>query len=373
MAEKNLPPSHQRIRRARESGQIGLSKDLVSLARFAVVAELAFGAEAYWRTMLGQMVAAALDAVQGGLQAKLTAAGALLQKTALLLAVMAALAAATALAITLLQTRFNIAPKAFESGWKKLDPASNLKQLFSGQKLLMLVTGPLKVAVVGIVCWVQIRGMLPDLLRVYRLDLLHGWSACMVSLHALERAAVAALLVLGLADFGLQRFLNWRSLRMSHEEAVRDHKESEGDPHAKGHRKELAKSILLERRPAAAARPNAVVVNPEHIAIALAYDFSEESLPRVLAKAADAQALRLRQQAMREGVPVIRYPALARLLYAVGREGDFVPSPAVRATALLYAAVRELGQTPHAAGDEFEIPAELAEAMLPLHHAPSLH
>lgn len=374
MAEKQLPPSAQRIRRARASGQIGISKDLVSLARFGLVAELAFGAESYWRAALGKMLAATLGALQGGLQAKLATAGALLQEAAILLVVTAGLAAAAALAVTLLQTRFNVATEALGAGWKKLDPGANLQQIFSAQKLTMLLTGPLKVAVVGAACWLQLRGMLPDLLRLHHLDLLQGWAACVVALHALERAALGALLVLGIADFGLQRFLVWRSLRMSHEEAMRDYKESEGDPHAKSHRKELAKSLLLERLPAAAARrPNAVVVNPEHIAIALFYDFSPDSLPRVLGKTADAQALQLRKRAAREGIPVIRYPALARLLYALAREGECVPSPAVRATALLYAAVRELQAMPHAAGDEFEIPADLAEAMLPLKGWPALH
>ncbi|MDN4591966.1 hypothetical protein DBA29_26125 [Xenophilus aerolatus] len=321
-------------------------------------------------SVIPQAVGQITGQLVGGQSSPVGGAGGLLSS---LLAAPQQLSALAALGTTLAQTRFNVASKALNEGMKKLNPGQNLRQIISGKKLLMLALSLLKVGVVIAVCFVHIRGALPDILRLHRLDLPQGWAFSVDSLHGLIRAALIAMTALAGLDFVLQRVLVWRSLRMDHEEAKRDYKETEGDPHAKGHRKELKKSLLRESKPAAARPPNAVVVNPQHIAIALSYDFLEDGLPRIVQKAAGSAAAELRHCAMCAGIPVIRYVALARVLYAVGQVGAFVPSSTVKATALVYAALRELMEMPRALDEEFEIQAELADAMLPLDTSVGLH
>ncbi|MDQ0083805.1 type III secretion protein U [Variovorax boronicumulans] len=365
MAEKKLPPSEQRVRQAREKGQVGISKDLVGLAKLFVVSEIAFATEFLWREHVQQLLCAAIQTIGRARQSKMQVVGSILTETAVLFVAMLSLAAVISVAALLLQTRFNVATKAFDDGLEKLNPASNLKQLVSGQKLMMLVIGPIKVTVVLCVCYLQAKGALPTLLLMYHLSLLQGWTLSVQILHALMRSAVLALFALGAFDFALQRYMTWRKLRMDIDEVKREYKENEGDPHTKGHRKQIASQIRNEPATKAQPKPDAVVVNPEHIAIALAHDLLPGTLPRVLRKTAGEEAFRLREFAAREGIPVIRYVALARLLYATGREGRYIPSQTVRAVALVYGAVRELADQVLEPGDEFEIQPEMAEAMLP--------
>jgi type III secretion protein U len=372
VSEKKLPPSKQRIDDAREKGQVTVSKDVIGVLKLAVIGEFAFATEPFWTRHISEMLAAGVLVISQPRQARLEALSNLVFQAAFIAVGLACAAALVACVLTLVQTRFNVAAKAFENGPEKLNPANNLKQIVSGEKLMMLVMGPVKVGIVLAVCYSFVEGRIPVLLQMYRMTLAQGWAVSVDMLRSFLHAALFALAVLAALDFALQRFMSMRKLRMDMEEVKREHKENEGDPHQKGHRRQVANEIRNESRPKQLERPNAVVVNPEHIAIALAQDVSLQGLPRIVAKTAGNEALRLRRYAAREGVPVIRYVSLARLLYATGREGAFVPSQSVRAVALVYGAVAELADQYIEPGDEFEIDPEMASAMLPTAPRPDL-
>jgi flagellar biosynthesis protein FlhB len=63
-----------------------------------------------------------------------------------------------------------------------------------------------------------------------------------------------------------------------------------------------------------------VVVNPTNIAVAVIYERSTGA-PRVLAKGTGELAARIREEAERAAVPVVRNVALARALHAVCEVG----------------------------------------------------
>jgi type III secretion protein U len=366
MSDKTLPPSEQKLKEAREKGNITVSKDLVGLAKLAVLGEVAFSAAPMWPEQFGQMIDSAIQSISRTSQARLDVSAILFSQFALIAIGLSFSAAVLACMVTFLQTGFNIAGKAFESGPEKLNPATNLMNIFSSQKLMMLVIGPIKVTIVLLVCYGFVKGRMHDLLHMYLLTLDQGWAYSVTALRSLFHGALLALFGLGGFDYALQRYMAMKKLRMDLEDVKREHKENEGDPHAKAHRKGVSKELLNEKKSKTAApRPTAVVVNPQHIAIALAGGTSSGTLPWIVAKASGEGAMRLRHYAAREGIPIIRYVPLARLLYATGRQGAYVPSQTIKAVALVYSAVSELGDTGIYPGDEFEINPELAESMLP--------
>jgi flagellar biosynthetic protein FlhB len=79
-----------------------------------------------------------------------------------------------------------------------------------------------------------------------------------------------------------------------------------------------------------------LVVNPQHIAVALAYRAGEDRAPRVVARGADHHALRLRRAALRWNVVVVEHRALARALFGECRRGDEVGSAHYDQVAELY-------------------------------------
>ena len=113
-----------------------------------------------------------------------------------------------------------------------------------------------------------------------------------------------------------------------------EHKDSEGDPHHKAARKSLHRQAALGGPARGVHKASAVVVNPTHIAVALRYDEAEADAPYIVAKAREEDALRLRREARRLGIPVLKDIPLARALihYDVGEE---VPEELYRAAAAI--------------------------------------
>ena len=85
-----------------------------------------------------------------------------------------------------------------------------------------------------------------------------------------------------------------------------------------------------------------IVTNPTHYAIALKYNSDEMRAPKVVAKGADFLAMRIRQLAVANGVPIVERKELARSLYAVIEPGDEIPPEYYSAVAEILAYVYRL-------------------------------
>jgi type III secretion protein U len=130
---------------------------------------------------------------------------------------------------------------------------------------------------------------------------------------------------------------------MSKDEVKREHKNSEGDPHIKGQRKQLARQMVDEAKPKqSVAGAQAVIVNPTHYAVAIRYAPEECGLPCITAKGVDDEALKLREEAQALGIPIIGNPPLARALYLV-KLNDPVPEALFETVAEVLAWVSEIG------------------------------
>ena len=163
---------------------------------------------------------------------------------------------------------------------------------------------------------------------------------------ALWRVALA-LVALGALDLAYQRWRFLRDQRMTREEVEREHKEDEGDPHAKQERARLRKEIVEHGVLEAVRRADVLVVNPTHYAVALQYDDAAgDEAPEVIAKGQDHLARRMIDAAREAGVPVMRDVPLAHALYDL-ELGDLIPEPLYDAVAaVLQAAWAESAEAP---------------------------
>jgi flagellar biosynthesis protein FlhB len=266
---------------------------------------------------------------------------------------------------TLVQTRLNISTKVFAESLHKLNPISNLKQIFSAQKLMMLALGPLKIASVLVVVAFELWDSMPIALQVDRFAPWTLWHATVFVMRNLLHSAILVMVGWAVLDVALQRWMTWRSLRMDVQEMKQEYKNMEGDPHAKSFRQSTGKEVLMSDQPI--ANPAVVVVNPEHFAVALAYDYRADSVPIVVGKGVDDVDHHWKRLAQAERIPVIRFPSLARQLYAAGKVGEYVPSPMLAAVALLFQAAIEATHASQADGDAdamYEIDEDMARDML---------
>jgi flagellar biosynthetic protein FlhB len=111
---------------------------------------------------------------------------------------------------------------------------------------------------------------------------------------------------------------------MSVDDRKRESKEEEGDAAARGRRRALHRALLRGgiRRIKDAAF---VVVNPSHVAVALEYEPPRVAVPRVLVRAADAAAIKVRAIAVSRRIPIVENVWLARALYRDCRPGEPIP------------------------------------------------
>ena len=84
-----------------------------------------------------------------------------------------------------------------------------------------------------------------------------------------------------------------------------------------------------------AAVPEATVIitNPTHYAIALKYEQGKMAAPICVAKGVDALALRIREVAKENNVPIIENPPLARALHATVEVDEVIPAEHFKAVA----------------------------------------
>ena len=124
-----------------------------------------------------------------------------------------------------------------------------------------------------------------------------------------------AFLILGGADFFLQKLLHKQEMKMTKHEVKEEYKETEGNPLIKAQRRALHREILSQSLAAAVRDADVVLANPTHISVALKYERGKANAPIITAKGADLMAAQIREIAAESGVPVRRDIPLARALY----------------------------------------------------------
>src|SRR5580700_3041277 len=135
---------------------------------------------------------------------------------------------------------------------------------------------------------------------------------------------------------------------MTKQEVRDETRRSDGSPEVRRAIRTKARRLSKMRMMAAVATADAVVVNPTHYAVAIAYDRANDRAPRVVAKGVDVLAARIRERAVAHGVPVVENPELARTLHAVCEIDDIVPATLYTAVARLLAFVYSLSPTARA-------------------------
>lgn len=236
-----------------------------------------------------------------------------------------ALLALVAVLAHLVQTGPVFAPDAVAFRPERLDPVAGAGRLVSRDRLIDLAKTLVKLGLLG-AALVSLsleasRGVLASATSSPAIVATHVGSM----LVALVSRAGGVLLAVAIADVLYQRWKFARDQRMTKDEVKREQKDADGDPHTKSERERLRREILQHDVLESVRKADVLVVNPTHLAIALAFDeASEQVAPEVLAKGQDELALRMIAAAREAGVPIMRDVPLAHGLYAL-ELGDEIP------------------------------------------------
>ena len=134
-------------------------------------------------------------------------------------------------------------------------------------------------------------------------------------------------------DFLYQKFEFHKSMRMSKQDIKDEMKQTEGDPIIKARLRQLRIERSRKRMMAAVPEADVVITNPTHYAVALKYTSGEMAAPVVVAKGVDTIALRIREVAKENDVPIVENPPLARAIHGGVEIDQAIPETYYRAVA----------------------------------------
>lgn len=318
-AERTEPATPRRLEKAREEGQVALSREAVGFAALlgaGIAAVTLLPAEAHrLRAALAGAIAQS-HALDGG--------QALAGWAEIFLAVAWPITGAAALGAvlaTLLQTRGLVSAAQLKPNLAKLSPLAGFKRLLGAEGWLEFLRTLLKIGVVAGALWFVARD-LPALGGLADAPPGAVLVAAGQGVLRLFAATLGAFALLALLDLLLVRHRHLEQLRMTRQEVREEMKEAEGDPMIRARLRQLRETRGRQRMMAAVPGAAVVITNPTHYAVALAYQPGQSAAPKLVAKGVDAMAARIREAAKEAGVPIIADPPLARALHRIALDTE---------------------------------------------------
>lgn len=205
--------------------------------------------------------------------------------------------------------------KATAPNLRKLNILSGLQRMFGIRALVELGKTILKfLLVVLALTWI----MNENLLALIQLGSMSIEPALAEAATLIVRSILLVTLsfvAIGFLDSVYQRHSFAKRMRMTKQEIRDEMKDIEGRPEVRARirrrQREMATSRMIERVKDA----DVVITNPEHFAVALAYDPTRNGAPTLIAKGVDSIAFGIIEAAKKSGVHTFPAPPLARALY----------------------------------------------------------
>jgi flagellar biosynthesis protein FlhB len=168
--------------------------------------------------------------------------------------------------------------------------------------------------IAGWLAWSIMRDALSDMTLTVMLPLGSSVQFANGLLYEYFMKTLVFFVVIGGADLLWSRHNFNKEMMMSKYDVKQEYKQSEGDPHMKGHRRQLAQELLFSGSMENVKNADAVVVNPAHIAVAIKYDKDKSKAPKVVAKGMRVHAEKIKEIAKHYGIPILRNVPLAQAL-----------------------------------------------------------
>ncbi len=344
-SERTEQPTPERLRKAREEGQILQSQEVNSaLLLAALLVTLSLSAPAlydFFAVAMRDGLSFRLDGplTGQGLMTALFAAGA--GALLILTPVFVAMAAVSVLS-GLLTGGLTLSTKALKFDFDRISPARGIKSLFSFRSLMHLAVSLAKLTVILLLVWAYLRDKLGECLALQNTSPEQTLVSSAQLIFSIIGRIVVAMMVIAAADLLYQRFRYYRELRMSRQEVKEERKQYELGPEVRGRIRRIQIEMARRRMLVEVPKADVVLVNPTHVAVALQYDARIMQAPRVLAKGGDLLCQKIKEIAAAHGVPVLHRPELARTLYAALDVGELVPEHLFVAVAEVLAVIYRL-------------------------------
>ena len=348
--EKTEQPTEKRLRDAKKKGQVAKSQDLSAAVLLIVAVVILWASSGYIGSSLKELIIKQINFATS-FDEKFTAQTAndsvwmIISTILYLLAGIFSAGFVMAFLINFLQVGPLFSTESIKPNFTKLNPAQAFQQKFFKSRpyievLKTIIKMIIATVVVGTTLW-DSRG---DLIRLTAQEPQASLAFLSQLFLNIGLKVGIAYLLIGGADFFLQKMLHKKENKMSKKEVKDEYKESEGDPYIKYKRRQIHREIIAQSMSSSVKKSSVVVANPTHVAVAIKYERGEDTAPVIVAKGADLMAAKIREIATESDVPIMQNIPLARALFELDIE-DEVPEELYETVAVVLKWVYEQQET----------------------------
>lgn len=326
--EKTEQPTGKRISEARQKGSVAQSPDLSSAIAILVAFLLLY---ALGKIMYAGMKEVTVFTLQNLSQKDITQ-DIIVEKiiyyvyvsAKILLPILGGLLI-VGLIVSYMQTGLLFTLKPLKPDLTKLNVISGVKKLFNVQSFVKLLFSVVKLLLIGGIGILYIKKELAKLDNLIDIGIAQFFMLTTKLTFGLVMRVSIALVILAMVDYIYQKWQYKRGMKMSKKEVKDERKQAEGDPVIKSKIRSAQIQMALKRMASAIPKADVVVTNPTHYAVALKYDRKSMHAPKVVAKGADYIALKIKEIAKINKIPIVEDRSLARTLYKTVDVGKEIP------------------------------------------------
>lgn len=245
---------------------------------------------------------------------------------------------------SLAQSGFLFTTEPLKPSLGKLNPISGFKNMFSKKSLADLVKNIAVVTIISYMVYLYIMENYDKILHITNVYLPTIGIEIVDLIVGIFFRISLVMIVLAAIDYFIQRIFFKKDMKMSKQEVKDEYKQMEGDPKVKGKIKQRQKEMASRRMMESVADATVIITNPTHLSIAIKYEDGKMEAPKIVAKGADLIALKIKEVAKENNVPIMENKPLARLLYEEVEIDEEVPQEMYQAVAEILALVFSLDQ-----------------------------
>jgi flagellar biosynthetic protein FlhB len=327
--EKTLEPSEQKLKKAREKGDIPISTEINTFMFYigvclTIVLVSATVAKGVFTILAGMFERPEFVATRFLNTQKSPLPYFIFGQLGARLFPLFALPAVLVILSLIAQRAIVFSPSKIKPKLSNLSIIANAKKKYGFGGLGEFVKSLAKLIVVTVIAGIYLTAEIKILpaysgLEASLLPRLLAEKGLKLVLYILIGATIIAVL-----DLPAKILSHRKKMRMTLQEAKDERKESEGDPYQKQRRRQKAQEIAKTTMLQDVTSASVVIVNPEHYAVALKWDRNSGAAPSCVAKGVDNMAFRIRERAKLSGVVIYENPPIARTLYAQTKIGDII-------------------------------------------------
>ncbi|MCB9640378.1 MAG: flagellar biosynthesis protein FlhB [Myxococcales bacterium] len=349
--DKTEEPTEHKLREARKKGQIAKSQDITAAAIFLIgflvvyfqgrgisdklmsFIQVCFYTATRKHPDIGIIISLSQEAISVMLNAVLP---------------LCFVAFAVAFLANYIQVGVLITFEPLKPELKKLNPIDGIKNMFKLRKIVELVKSTLKLTIVSFMAYTIVKDRVGMIVMSIRMPVFDSIALVWDLLFELSVKIGVVFGVIAAADWYYQKWQYKKDMMMSKKDIKDEYKNQEGDPYIKGMRRQMHQEMSMNDAVNETGNADAVIVNPEHIAVAIKYDKEGETAPKVVAKGERLWAQKIKEIAKEKGIPILRNVPLAAALNKLDL-GQEIPEELYDAVAeilqFVYQLAEERGET----------------------------